>query len=684
MTVTTLAGRYRVLRPLGVGGMGTVHEAVHLGTGRHVAVKLLSGDGRRDVDVARFEGEARALGELSHPGIVDVVDFGFDEEAGLPYLVMELLEGRDLESFVAARRGSDPVSLDEAVALLGPVAGALDFAHGRGIVHRDVKPSNVFLAREADGRQVVKLLDFGLAAIRERGPERRTAAARAGSPVGRGLTQDGLIVGTLNYIAPEVAYGERAGPAADRFALAVVAFELLTGSWPFPGPSFEEVARAARDGDVRRLSSLRSDLPPEIDAVFARALAGEAAERYPTAAAFVEELGRMDALERERAEADRRVRRERRRRTFAAFAAPPAALLLVAACHLLPSLPAVRTVEDRSVDARLELLQKRDRALDLVFVVVDEAALAADPTPLALQAGRFAGAIDGLFAAGARAVAVDFLLPASWAESLELSRTVRAHASRLVLAAFARPDGSVTGHEAVAGLTTVALGAREAAEVFGLVNLEGGADGYLRRARPAFVDESPAPRDAFAARLARLAGRAGPDVLSRSTRPVLLDGRIRWRDAPVVSWKDLPNELKERGERFAGRVAVIGGTFDGSGDDLLRVPSAGRERVSGVFIQGLLAETFASPVPLREPGRAAWSGLLSAAALAAFAAVLVLRWKPAAALLGAAAALWAAASLALVPLLSLVPPLPSLLLAGAAGAALAGAVGWLGRLVSAR
>lgn len=672
---SVLAGKYRVLRPLGAGGMGTVHEAEHLGTGRHVAVKLLPDHVPGQLDVARFGREARALGELSHPHIVDVVDFGHDDAAG-PYLVMELLAGEGLDTRIDARGTRQRGGLPETIELLEPVALALDFAHARGIVHRDVKPSNIFLVRTADRREAVKLLDFGLAraleagdpAIRARPAPRRTVER---SP---GLTMDGVVVGTPHYIAPEVAGGAPATPAADRFALAVVAFELLTGHRPFPGETFEDVTEQTVAGNRRRISDLRPDLPAELDALFARALSTDRSERPASAAGFVEELRRAASAEEKRRGAAREDRAERERRSRTRKLSILGALALAAASVVLPRLASVRLLEDRSVDARLALLPSREGTLDLRFVIVDEATLAADPTPLASRAEDFAATIESLFAAGARAVAVDFLLPPSWADSPAFSRAVRTHADRLVLAAFARADGTVTGPEAVAGLTTAALGAREAAEPFGLVNLEEDADGLLRRARPTFADASRSRRDSFAARIVRLAGKPGDAVLSRALEPLLLDGRIRWKDAPVVSWKDLPDFLAKAPGLLSGRVVVVGGDFDGSGDEHLKLPSAAGERVSGVFIQGLVAETFASAAPLSELGAVAQTLFLAFAAIASFAVVLLARPGVRAPVLIAAAALHVAASVSLVAAHGLVLPLPSLLLSGGAGALLGVAV----------
>jgi CHASE2 domain-containing sensor protein len=223
------------------------------------------------------------------------------------------------------------------------------------------------------------------------------------------------------------------------------------------------------------------------------------------------------------------------------------------------------------------------------------------------------------------------------------------------------------------------MGPQAAAEPFGLVNLEEDVDGYVRRARPAFLDESPIPRDAFAARIARLAARPGPAVRSRSTAPLLIDGRIRWQDAPVVSWKDLTSFLGQGASALTGQIAVIGGNFEGSGDDYLRLPSASGKRVSGVFIQGLVAESFAASDPLSELSATTRSVLLAGAALMAFAVTLLFSSRVALIVLSVAAVLYTAIAFAFISTLGMVLPWPSVLLAVVAGATMAAVIRGLTR-----
>ncbi|MCZ7683818.1 MAG: serine/threonine protein kinase [Sandaracinaceae bacterium] len=203
LTGTVVGGRYRILRELARGGLGRVYEARHVELERVVAVKVLLEEVARNAEaIKRFQREAQTASQIGHPNIVDVHDFGRTEQ-GYPYLAMEMLDGRDLDGLLEEERTLTP---ERTVAILAPVASALDAVHQRGIVHRDIKPGNIFIARRVDGSEQVKLLDFGLAAFSERSDR---------------LTQVGTIVGTPHYMAPESAEGALCGPPGDVYALGV-------------------------------------------------------------------------------------------------------------------------------------------------------------------------------------------------------------------------------------------------------------------------------------------------------------------------------------------------------------------------------------------------------------------------------------------------------------------------------
>jgi eukaryotic-like serine/threonine-protein kinase len=261
-----LGGRYRLVELLGQGGMATIYRARDNELERDVAVKLLRPEYERDPDFGtRFRQEARAAGSLNHPNIVSVYDYGNDPAGA--YIVMELIDGEDLAS-VIRRTGAVPPR--QAARLAADVASALAAAHGRGIIHRDVKPANVLVSR--DGR--VKVTDFGIA--------RAIADAQ--------LTMPGLTMGSVHYFSPEQARGEPTTAASDVYSLGIVLYELLTGRRPWGGDSAAAIAMARLSGAAPLPSSVRAGIPPALDAIVRRAMSRDPAQRYQSAGEMREAL----------------------------------------------------------------------------------------------------------------------------------------------------------------------------------------------------------------------------------------------------------------------------------------------------------------------------------------------------------------------------------------------------------
>jgi serine/threonine-protein kinase len=263
-----LPERYHVERRIASGGMASVWAARDEVLRRRVAVKVLSSVfGEDEEHRARFQREAHATARMSDCAhVVTIYDIG--EHAGRAYIVMELLDGGTV-----ADRLREPGLVDRATALrwVRETATALDCAHGHGIVHRDIKPANLLL--DADDRLAVA--DFGIAQL---------------SDATRELTATGTVLGTAAYLSPEQALGEPATAASDRYALAAVAWELLTGERPYRAEHFAAQARQHVEAPVPRISERSPRLPAALDGVFLRALAKDPAERPGTAEAFVEDL----------------------------------------------------------------------------------------------------------------------------------------------------------------------------------------------------------------------------------------------------------------------------------------------------------------------------------------------------------------------------------------------------------
>jgi eukaryotic-like serine/threonine-protein kinase len=267
----TLPDRYRVVRHLARGGMATVWEAEDKLLGRRVAVKVLAEHLAEDSAARdRFQREARAAAKVSnHPNVVTIYDVG--ESDGRPFIVMELLTG----GTVAQRLRAGRPSHRQALEWLAQAAEAIDDTHARGLVHRDIKPGNLLL----DERGRLAVADFGIARL-----------ARDQT-----VTTTGQLLGTAAYLSPEQARGDPASAASDRYSLAVVAYELLTGRRPFTAEHFAAQARQHLEAAPPPASSIRPELPPAVDAVLGKGLAKEPARRWPTACAMVNAL--EDALD---------------------------------------------------------------------------------------------------------------------------------------------------------------------------------------------------------------------------------------------------------------------------------------------------------------------------------------------------------------------------------------------------
>lgn len=267
MVGTTLS-HYRVLELLGRGGMGEVYAAEDLKLRRRVALKVLPVEMAENAERRRrFEREAQAVAALNHPGIVTI--YSVEHDAGRSFLTMELVEGRTLEQAVPA--GGLP--LPEFLRIAIQLADAMNAAHERGILHRDLKPGNVMLTK--DGR--IKVLDFGLAKLADVAP---AAALNVQGPL---TTSSGQIVGTLSYMAPEQAEGRTIDHRADIFGLGVLLYELAAGIRPFGGESNVALLTALLRDTPRPITEMRSDLPPALAPIIQRCLEKDPAARYQSA-----------------------------------------------------------------------------------------------------------------------------------------------------------------------------------------------------------------------------------------------------------------------------------------------------------------------------------------------------------------------------------------------------------------
>src|SRR5918911_3276620 len=260
---TLLNGRYRLDAKVGAGGMSTVYRAFDSKLERPVAIKLLHREIAADSDqLERFRREARAVARLSHPHIVGVIDAG--EDGGRPYIVFEHIEGETLKDRIR-RMGRLPI--EEAIAYAIEIARALGCAHAHGIVHRDVKPQNVLIDEEGSA----KVTDFGIArSLNE-----------------EGLTADGRVLGTTDYVSPEQALGHAVNGQSDIYSLGIVLFEMLTGEVPFHGENQVAVAMKHVREELPDLQRRRPEASAGLAAIVDRATARDVEDRYADVATLV-------------------------------------------------------------------------------------------------------------------------------------------------------------------------------------------------------------------------------------------------------------------------------------------------------------------------------------------------------------------------------------------------------------
>ena len=284
--VGQLLGHYKILGQVGAGGMGVVYRAQDTKLGRQVALKVLPmGNTSSEESVERFRREARTASSLNHPNICTI--YGFDEHEGQLYLAMELLDGEPLDRRLSGR----PMDLKQLLDIAAQVADALDAAHTEGILHRDVKPANIFLTR----RGQVKMLDFGLAKL---SPEYRRVgrlldARNETSPPEHFTSAVGTTVGTIAYMSPEQARGDDVDPRTDLFSFGVVLYEMSTGRQSFPGHTTAVVFDGILNRDPVPPSNLNAQLPAELDRIVSKALEKDRSLRYQTAADIGADLKRL-------------------------------------------------------------------------------------------------------------------------------------------------------------------------------------------------------------------------------------------------------------------------------------------------------------------------------------------------------------------------------------------------------
>jgi serine/threonine-protein kinase len=268
MTTPRMIGQYEITELLGEGGIGQVYAARDTVLGREVAIKSLRPAMLADESfVERFRAEAINLARLNHQNITTL--YSLIQEEGIPYMVMELVRGQTLDVILQGKDGY--FAVNEALAIIGQAADGLAYAHAHGVIHRDIKPSNLMMTEAG----LVKIMDFGIARLQ-------------GS---QHLTRDGSIVGTLAYMAPEQLRSEETDERSDLYSLAIVLYEMLSGSVPFAAASDYDLMRAQISDPPDRIGKRIAGLDAHIDNAIMKALSKKPSDRYPSLSAFKDALG---------------------------------------------------------------------------------------------------------------------------------------------------------------------------------------------------------------------------------------------------------------------------------------------------------------------------------------------------------------------------------------------------------
>ena len=404
------------------------------------------------------------------------------------------------------------------------------------------------------------------------------------------------MLGTILYIPPEVVCSEPATAASDIYSLGILAYETFVGRPPFIGGAREVLVSHVRD-EPPAPSSLSGSLRSEFDEALVAPLAKLPQKRPRKASDLVTTIRAASA----RARVSRWRRTELPRRIGFSVAA---GLVVTAASAFLWKSSMLAPLERRTVDLRFLSLPAKAPDPRIFLVSIDDATLEADNTPLSQKADEFGRELDRAFSMGAKAAAVDLLLPEAWSRSEPFSQLVLRHAPMLTLAALSSPSGAVVGPECVGGVTAAALGPGQASELFGAVNLMEDTDGVVRRARIFYRDGNGGERNTLAA---RAAGTLAFDQMKRLRQnvgdsPLWIDYSAARDQLKRISWKDLSSKTDQDPRALEGRLVLVGGDFAGGGDDAHLVPhrpGAPRE-ISGLVLQALIVNTLLEGAPFRE------------------------------------------------------------------------------------
>ncbi len=649
-------GKYLLERCLGRGGMGAVYKAQHIELQKFFALKLIKHSILADPSyLARFRTEAKALGKLEHPNIIQVTDYGIDSRGdGIPYLVMEYLEG---DTMLNRFRKEGFLEIEQVFPILESIASAIDYAHSCGILHRDLHLKNIFLVQDFSGKPQVKILDFGLARIiseytsrkeekisrkpiphidkvsqtdetityimqenGENDPSLEETVPASSLEEGKidnvsRLTQRGTVMGTPGYIPPELFRGFSATTASDIYSFGVLIYETLVRQKPYGSSmSLEDIPETPPIP-----STLQDTVPKELDEAIILPIQREPEKRPKKAMDVVRNIQNAFDGYRYRMwqinEVPKRIQ-----------IAGVLTLAFVLLFLLLPNMTTFRNIENYLVDLHFQLVPLHPPDDRILIVSIDEATLEADPTLLAEKSDEMGLLLQQVMDAGARGVAIDFILPERWNKSEKFAKLVLRNQGKLILASYIRKDSSIIGMECIGGLIMAGLGSMERAqELFGFLNMQPDSDGYIRHTQLGLLNQDGQSMYSMPARAFQIL--TGSDIpRERVLRRLLIDYSIDRAKFQRLSWKDLPLSLNDNPDMFRDKIVLVGGEYEGS-QDFHRVPfrsGLSNEEVSGLTIHALTINTFLLDRLIQNVS-GSWVLLPMAAVMMFFSAVFLIR-----------------------------------------------------------
>ena len=590
---------YKILEKLGEGGMGVVYKAQDTKLDRTVALKFFPPHlSINKEEKKRFIHEAKAAAALDHQNICAVHEIG-ETEDGQMFIAMAFYEGETLKDKIE----KGPLNINEAIDIAIQITEGLDKAHKKNITHRDIKSANIIITEEG----VVKIVDFGLAKLKGHTK----------------LTKEGTTMGTVAYMSPEQILGEEVDQITDIWSFGVVLYEMITGQLPFKGEYEQTVLYSVLNKEPIPLTSLRKDIPKKLESIVSKSLEKDLSNRYQNIKEIQEELKNTTtstlAESTSQAELDSVNNNKVTSKLHESFnknlyrilsgqkvpkrikKALILNLIFVLCFWLLKDFPLFQNFENLLVDFRFQLTPTITPDNRILLISFDETTMQLDPTLLVEKADEMGALLQNVMDAGAKGIAIDFILPERWNQSESFVKFILKNQGNLILASYIKKDSTLIGPELISGLIMAAIGSPEQVEaLFGFINIKPDSDGRIRSANIGLQKQNGEWIYSMSAKLFQIL--TGNDLSSKQVqKPQWINYSVNWRKFQKVYWRDLPLFLKQKPGLFKSKIVLVGGEYEGS-QDFHKIPhrlGLDFDEASGLTINALILNTLLQNKPIR-------------------------------------------------------------------------------------